>query len=99
MSIILVLSIRSRVPLSTVGIELTRSRTQAEIDEILTTGGDQSIFTQQLLQERSTQAAKNALADIQDKHRDIMKLEQVPSPDSTLVSPAQLSCSRGARER
>lgn len=49
---------------------------QSEIDDILTSGGDQSIFTTQLLQERSTQAAKNALADIQDKHRDIMKLEQ-----------------------
>jgi hypothetical protein len=24
------------------------------------------------------QAAKNALADIQDKHKDIMRLEQVP---------------------
>mmetsp|Transcript_17481 Transcript_17481/g.43994 ORF Transcript_17481/g.43994 Transcript_17481/m.43994 type:complete len:313 (-) Transcript_17481:192-1130(-) len=50
--------------------------TQAEIDDILTSGGDQSIFTQQLLAERSTQAAKNALADIQDKHKDIIKLEQ-----------------------
>jgi len=50
--------------------------TQAEIDQLMEDGGDQSIFSQQLLAEKSTQAARNAVADIQDKHRDILRLEQ-----------------------
>mmetsp|Transcript_27814 Transcript_27814/g.66241 ORF Transcript_27814/g.66241 Transcript_27814/m.66241 type:complete len:303 (+) Transcript_27814:193-1101(+) len=47
-----------------------------EIDKILEDGSANAIFTQELLADRSSQAAKNALADIQDKHRDIMRLEQ-----------------------
>mmetsp|Transcript_33352 Transcript_33352/g.69838 ORF Transcript_33352/g.69838 Transcript_33352/m.69838 type:complete len:308 (-) Transcript_33352:166-1089(-) len=50
--------------------------TKAEIDALMESGGDKDIFTQTLLQQRSDQAAKNALADIQDKHKDIMRLEQ-----------------------
>mmetsp|Transcript_21125 Transcript_21125/g.50171 ORF Transcript_21125/g.50171 Transcript_21125/m.50171 type:complete len:366 (+) Transcript_21125:162-1259(+) len=49
--------------------------TQDEIDELMDSG-QQNVFSQQLLAERSTQAAKNALADIQDKHKDILRLEQ-----------------------
>lgn len=47
-----------------------------EIEEIIDSGGDKNIFTQQMLGEQSTQAARNALADIQDKHKDIVRLEQ-----------------------
>mmetsp|Transcript_30192 Transcript_30192/g.97156 ORF Transcript_30192/g.97156 Transcript_30192/m.97156 type:complete len:161 (+) Transcript_30192:969-1451(+) len=50
--------------------------TDDDVERLLQDGGDSNIFKQQLLQERSTQAAKNALADIQDKHRDIIRLEQ-----------------------
>mmetsp|Transcript_26805 Transcript_26805/g.42964 ORF Transcript_26805/g.42964 Transcript_26805/m.42964 type:complete len:307 (+) Transcript_26805:252-1172(+) len=47
-----------------------------EIEELIDSGGDKNIFTQQMLGEKSTQAARNALADIQDKHKDIVRLEQ-----------------------
>uniref|UniRef100_A0A7S0NG74 t-SNARE coiled-coil homology domain-containing protein n=1 Tax=Hanusia phi TaxID=3032 RepID=A0A7S0NG74_9CRYP len=50
--------------------------TDEDVERLLQDGGDGNIFKQQLLQERSTQAAKNALADIQDKHKDILRLEQ-----------------------
>jgi syntaxin 1B/2/3 len=50
--------------------------TPEEIDDVMADGTANAIFTQELLADRSTQAAKNALADIQDKHKDIMRLEQ-----------------------
>jgi hypothetical protein len=49
--------------------------TRDEIDEMFDSGNQQQeIFTQQILQ-GSHAAAKNALADIQERHNDIMKLE------------------------
>ena len=48
--------------------------TPEEIDDVMADGTANAIFTQELLADRSTQAAKNALADIQDKHKDIMRL-------------------------
>ena len=62
-----------------VGRQLKVVRPDATVDEInemIESGGDQDIFKQQMLSENSTQAARNALADIQDKHKDIMRLEQ-----------------------
>jgi len=47
-----------------------------DVDALMKAGGDKDVFAQTLMQQRSDQAAKNALADIQDKHRDVMRLEQ-----------------------
>eukprot|EP00287_Rhodomonas_sp_CCMP768_P004246 CAMPEP_0196737452 /NCGR_PEP_ID=MMETSP1091-20130531/15183_1 /TAXON_ID=302021 /ORGANISM="Rhodomonas sp., Strain CCMP768" /LENGTH=294 /DNA_ID=CAMNT_0042081307 /DNA_START=53 /DNA_END=937 /DNA_ORIENTATION=+ len=49
--------------------------TDEEVDEMMESG-QTAVFAQSLLTQRSSQAAKNALADIQDKHRDILRLEQ-----------------------
>jgi len=47
-----------------------------EIRDVLQGDNNQEIFTQQILQQGPGQAAaKNALADIQERHRDITKLE------------------------
>jgi len=50
--------------------------TKEDVDALMKAGGDKDVFAQTLMQQRSDQAAKNALADIQDKHRDVMRLEQ-----------------------
>mmetsp|Transcript_31629 Transcript_31629/g.69167 ORF Transcript_31629/g.69167 Transcript_31629/m.69167 type:complete len:294 (+) Transcript_31629:32-913(+) len=49
------------------------SVTKEEIDAAL--DGDEEIFTQQILQGPGHASARNHLADIQERHRDILKLE------------------------
>ena len=51
--------------------------TREEIDAAFEGGpnAQPQIFTQQILQGPGHASARNALADIQEKHRDIMKLE------------------------
>jgi len=44
-----------------------------DVDKIIRLGADKSVFANQLLTTRSTQAAKNALADIYDKHDEILR--------------------------
>mmetsp|Transcript_75753 Transcript_75753/g.202803 ORF Transcript_75753/g.202803 Transcript_75753/m.202803 type:complete len:222 (+) Transcript_75753:154-819(+) len=51
--------------------------TMEDVDALMKAGGDKDVFAQTLMQQRSDQAAKNALADIQDRHRDVMRLQQV----------------------
>jgi t-SNARE complex subunit (syntaxin) len=50
--------------------------TREEIEHVLEGDAQQEIFTQQILQQPGHAAAKNALADIQERHRDIHRLEQ-----------------------
>jgi len=50
--------------------------TQEEIEQVLEGDAQQEIFTQQILQQPGHAAAKSALADIQERHRDIHRLEQ-----------------------
>mmetsp|Transcript_20823 Transcript_20823/g.61600 ORF Transcript_20823/g.61600 Transcript_20823/m.61600 type:complete len:305 (-) Transcript_20823:178-1092(-) len=50
--------------------------TREEIEQVLEGDAQQEIFTQQILQQPGHAAAKNALADIQERHRDIHRLEQ-----------------------
>ena len=49
--------------------------TEEEVELALDDGSQPEIFTQQLLQGPGHAAARNALADIQDRHRDIVRLE------------------------
>jgi len=50
--------------------------TRDEIDKALDSGDQQpEIFTQQILQGPGHAAARNALADIQERHKDITRLE------------------------
>ena len=67
-----------QTPPKTLIINKTGCADSAEhlIDKILESGEPQpEIFTQQILQGPGHASARNALADIQEKHRDIMKLE------------------------
>jgi len=49
--------------------------TRDEIEAVLEGDAQQEIFTQQILQQPGHAAAKHALADIQERHRDIHRLE------------------------
>merc|ERR1719482_1632854 len=50
--------------------------TKEEIDEAFDSGSQQpELFTQQILQGPGHAAARSALADIQERHRDITRLE------------------------
>ena len=73
---------------SAVVLRPARAYGQAEVDALLQAGTDRGLFAQTLLQQRSDQTAKNALADIQDKHRDILRLEQArPLQRNRRISP------------
>jgi len=50
--------------------------TQDEIDEVLESGNSGQIFAQKILDTEKHAQAKDALAYIENKHRDILKLEQ-----------------------
>jgi len=50
--------------------------TREEVQHVLEGDAQQEIFTQQILQQPGHAAAKNALADIQERNRDILRLEQ-----------------------
>jgi len=50
--------------------------TQEEIDEVLESGNSGQIFAQKILDTEKHAQAKDALAYIENKHRDILKLEQ-----------------------
>jgi len=50
--------------------------TQQEIDEVLESGNSGQIFAQKILDTEKHAQAKDALAYIENKHRDILKLEQ-----------------------
>jgi len=50
--------------------------TQEEIDEVLVSGNSSQIFAKEILDNQRHAQAKDALAYIENKHKDILKLEQ-----------------------
>ena len=49
--------------------------TQDQVDEVVASGGDSAIFANQIL-DAGHSAAVNALADVQQRHLDILRLEE-----------------------